>query len=236
MTDIFQRLAAPFDTATISWRVGSTNKRAWEKDQSKPRRAQALPYLDARDVMRRLDEVVTPPCWQTENIPMPNGTTCCSLSINVTGDIDNPRWVTKSDGAGATGDTNKEAEREMAEKGAYSDALKRAGVLWGIGRYLYDFEAPWVPVNELWQIEKSELPKLRAALERNGQPAKSAYQAKKDGEWKEMIAALNAAIQTGCVAEFLIDPHTSKTVSQWPDKWLTAWNEKCDQARERAAA
>jgi hypothetical protein len=46
-------------------------------------------------------------------------------------------WVRKSDGAGET--------QVEGEKGAISDALKRAAVKWGIGRYLYDLDSPWVP-------------------------------------------------------------------------------------------
>src|SRR5690606_35602811 len=61
-----------------------------------------------------------------------NGRTICKLGINVDG-----AWVWKSDGAG---DTQVEAE-----KGGISDAFKRAAVKWGIGRYLYDLDAPWVP-------------------------------------------------------------------------------------------
>ena len=47
-------------------------------------------------------------------------------------------WIWRSDGAG---DTNFEAD-----KGALSDSLKRAGVSWGIGRYLYDLKNTYVPV------------------------------------------------------------------------------------------
>jgi len=82
-----------------------------------------LVYIDARDVMNRLDEVFDIDGWQThyENL---GGRMICKLSCRI-GD----KWVTKSDGAG---DTDIEGD-----KGGISDALKRAGVLWGIGRYLY---------------------------------------------------------------------------------------------------
>ena len=46
----------------------------------------------------------------------------------------------KADGAGQT-------DME-AEKGALSDALKRAAVRWGIGRYLYDLKAPWIVLEQ----------------------------------------------------------------------------------------
>jgi hypothetical protein len=73
--------------------------------------------------MNRLDEVFDVGGWQAhyEHI---GGRMICKLSCLING-----KWVTKSDGAG---DTNIEGD-----KGGISDALKRAGVLWGIGRYLY---------------------------------------------------------------------------------------------------
>jgi hypothetical protein len=45
-------------------------------------------------------------------------------------------WIWKADGAGPS-------DME-ADKGALSDAFKRAAVRFGIGRYLYDIKAPWV--------------------------------------------------------------------------------------------
>ena len=55
-SDDFRRLTAPFDPARVSWRVGSTNK-----DKT---RGMALAYIDARDVMDRLDDVCGPEGWQ----------------------------------------------------------------------------------------------------------------------------------------------------------------------------
>jgi hypothetical protein len=57
--------------------------------------------------------------------------TVCEIGIKC-GD----EWVWKADGAG---DSDIEAE-----KGALSDAFKRAAVRWGIGRYLYKLKSPWV--------------------------------------------------------------------------------------------
>jgi hypothetical protein len=54
----------------------------------------------------------------------------------------------------ATGDaanpkTPKDADaKEMAQKGSYSDAFKRAAVKWGVGRYLYALDAPWVDIEK----------------------------------------------------------------------------------------
>lgn len=116
------KLAEPFDTSLISWRVGATTK-----DKTK---GIALAYIDARDVMQRLDDVCGIENWQCR-YSHANNKTICEVGIKI-GD----EWVWKANGAG---DTQVEAE-----KGAISDAFKRAAVLWGIGRYLYDVQNVWV--------------------------------------------------------------------------------------------
>lgn len=120
---MFERLSAEFPRAAISWRAQSVTA-----DGSK---ALALAYIDARDVMDRLDEVCGPDNWQ-DRYEFHGARTICYLSIRV-----NNEWITKADGAG---DSDVEAE-----KGAISDALKRSAVKWGIGRYLYHIVSPWVP-------------------------------------------------------------------------------------------
>lgn len=143
--DLIETLSAPFDPAKISWRVGSTNK---EKT-----RGMALAYIDARDVMARLDEACGPGGWQCR-YPHAGQKTICEIGVKV-GD----EWVWRADGAG---DTDFEAE-----KGAISDAFKRAAVKWGVGRYLYDVDAPWVAivaVGRSYAIADSELPKLQKLL------------------------------------------------------------------------
>ena len=149
MTDIYKKLAAPFPPDVVSWRVGSMNK-----DKTK---GMALAYIDARDVMSRLDEIVGPANWQA-SYPHANGKTICAIGIKCDGE-----WVWKANGAG---DTDIEAE-----KGAISDAFKRAAVLWGIGRYLYDLPSPWVAVNQYKQIEESEFPRLRKLLSNSAPPS-----------------------------------------------------------------
>jgi hypothetical protein len=116
-------LFAEFPRDAISWRAQSVTK-----DGDK---AMALAYIDARDVMDRLDSVCGASDWQ-DRYEFHGSRTVCYLSIRVDGE-----WITKADGAG---DSDVEAE-----KGAISDALKRAAVKWGIGRYLYALDAPWVP-------------------------------------------------------------------------------------------
>lgn len=128
MTDFFDKLKAEFPRDAVSWRAQSMNKDGTS--------AMALAYIDARDVMNRLDEVCGPGGWQ-DRYEFHGSRTVCYLSINVPVIDDVGEWITKADGAG---DTDVEAE-----KGGISDAFKRAAVKWGIGRYLYDLDAPWVP-------------------------------------------------------------------------------------------
>lgn len=149
-------LRKPFPPDAISWRVGSTNA-----DKSK---GMALAYLDARDVMGRLDAVCGA-LWQAEYVPMPNGTCCCRIGIKV-GD----EWVWRANGAINLTDSSNSDQKEMTEKGSYSDAFKRAAVLWGVGQYLYDLDSPWVaiePMGRSYKIAQHEFTRLRAILAGN---------------------------------------------------------------------
>lgn len=147
LTDTFDRLRRPFPSNAVSWRVGNTD--AKYKQDGEEVRGQPLAYIDARDVMDRLDEVVTPARWQCKYSS--NGsTTICSIGILL-----GTEWIWKEDGAG---DTDMEAE-----KGALSDALKRAAVRWGIGRYLYDIKAPKIVIGvkgKFLKISDADLIKL----------------------------------------------------------------------------
>lgn len=132
MTD---NLAAPFHKQEIHWRAQTLTRDG--------KKALALAYIDARDVMRRLDEVVGPDRWQDSYVETPSGRVICTLSIWI-----GNAWVSKSDGAG---DTAIEGE-----KGGLSDAFKRAGVKWGIGRYLYALGNVWAPC-ETWQGQDGKM-------------------------------------------------------------------------------
>lgn len=150
--EALKALLEPFPPEAVSWRVGSTNKEGT--------RGMALAYIDARDVMERLDAVCGPANWSDyyEVEWFPSDTKkmiiTCQLSVCVDGE-----WVSKSDAA-----DNTDIE---AVKGGHSDAFKRAAVKWGIGRYLYCMDSPWVEI-ENNQIKASELPRLRARLAKPG--------------------------------------------------------------------
>lgn len=125
--EIQYQLAKPFPPNRVHWRVGN-------KSGSK---GMLLAYLDARDVMYRLDTVLGIDGWQSDFEETPSGRVICRLSLRVGPE---GSWVTKADGAGSTG--------FEGEKGGISDALKRAAVNFGIGRYLYHITAPWVELDQ----------------------------------------------------------------------------------------
>jgi hypothetical protein len=140
--EIFDALSEPFPLEYIEWRVGSTSS-----DKSK---GLALCYVDARAVMDRLDAVCGPAGWQCNYSHQTPAVVICNLGILIGDD-----WVWKADGAGAT-----DVE---GEKGMLSDALKRAAVRWGVGRYLYDLKSPWVelePAGRSVRIKDSERKRL----------------------------------------------------------------------------
>lgn len=118
--EIQARLKEPFDPRVIHWRVGATSQ-----DKAT---GIALAYVNARDVMKRLDDVMGLN-WQCR-YPFEG---CCEIGLLIDG-----VWVWRSNGAGET-----DIE---GEKGRYSDAFKRAAVMWGIGRYLYYLPSAWVPI------------------------------------------------------------------------------------------
>jgi hypothetical protein len=148
--ELFTALCEPFPIEEISWRVGPTNeKRAKPGDAV---RGQPLCYVDARTVMDRIDSVCSVDGWQCTYTPGVGASIVCNIGIRIAGD-----WIWKADGAGAT-------DME-ADKGALSDAFKRAAVRWGVGRYLYEVKAPWLDLDERKNIREADHAKLRTLHE-----------------------------------------------------------------------
>lgn len=119
-----KKLQEPFDIEKIKQRVGTVKT---DKTQ-----AMVLNYIDSRDVMDRLDEVIGSENWQDEFYEVKNNL-FCKIGIKL-GD----EWVWK-------GDVGTESNTETV-KGESSDAFKRAAVKWGIGRFLYDIPSAWLNV------------------------------------------------------------------------------------------
>lgn len=199
-------LRKPFPPDRISWRVGSTTK-----DKTK---GMALAYIDARDVQDRLDEICGVEGWQCRYVPMHDKKTVCEIGISIyrqqNGNTLGPpqpgfsEWIWKSDGAG---DSDIEAE-----KGALSDAFKRAAVRWGVGRYLYDIESPWVelePAGNSYKIAAKEYKRLEALLAGTKPPAMSR---------DEKGAALDKARNWAKEAIREIHSMSGDALEMWPNK------------------
>ena len=118
-------LKEPFLPEEIEWRVQQQGLR---KDGTPY--AMVLAYVQNRAIMDRLDAVMTPFGWQNEFVELSDGSMYCRIGLRIGDD-----WIWKGDGAGKT---NIEAT-----KGGFSDAMKRAGYQWGIGRYLYNLDTGW---------------------------------------------------------------------------------------------
>lgn len=143
------QLLLPFPCKDIQWRISHTTK-----DKSK---GFAIPYVDKRAIQNLLDTVVGYDNWKDEMVTAVGQTVkeaahICKISIYFPERND---WVTKSDGAGSTD--------YQPVKGGLSDAFKRAASMWGISRYLYDFEGVWVSIDSKKMILQSEYAKLDVA-------------------------------------------------------------------------
>src|SRR3546814_3232184 len=78
----YTALSKPFPPSAVSWRSQSLTK-----DGTK---ALALAYIDARNVMRRLDDVCGPAGWQDSYAEPGKGRMICTISI-LCGD----QWISK---------------------------------------------------------------------------------------------------------------------------------------------
>lgn len=125
-TELRAALCEPFPAEAIGWKAQSV----------KNNRALAVAYIDARDVMRRLDDVLGPLNWTDDYTALADGSIMCRLSVRLPGGD----WVTKCDVGGAS-DQPDAGDRLKA---AFSDALKRAAVKLGVGRYIYEMPHSWV--------------------------------------------------------------------------------------------
>lgn len=99
-----------------------------------------LLYKDARVDMQILDEEVGPGNWQCDYKTI-NGVLYCGIGIAVK-ENGNTNWVWKWD----CGIESKADDDGNEKKGEASDAFKRAGFKWGIGRELYTTPFIWAKV------------------------------------------------------------------------------------------
>jgi hypothetical protein len=135
LEELAPQLSALFSPFDVKWRP-----------QGRPRTYQqrttvrVVAYIDARNVMDRLDAVAGPSNWSDDYTPIvlakETGIKC---TLTVCG-------VSKT-GIGETSAGDDNSKVSSAKAGA-SDALKRAAVKFGIGRYLYGLGTFYVGYDE----------------------------------------------------------------------------------------
>jgi hypothetical protein len=141
---IARALATPFDPSDVEWRPSGK--------AGPNQRVSLVAYVDARTVQDRLDEVVGVGGWSFDWSPVVvagNEVQAAKGTLTILG-------VSKSDIGTAS---NWEAS-----KGAVSDALKRAGVQFGLGRYLYALPAVWVTLDSDGKVPDETLAQIRKRL------------------------------------------------------------------------
>jgi hypothetical protein len=225
---MFKELARPFPVEIVSWRVGST-----KADKTA---GLALAYIDARDVMERLDAVCGPENWQCV-YPHAGAKTVCSIGIKC-----GEEWIWKADGAG---DSDVEAE-----KGALSDAFKRAAVKWGIGRYLYDVKNSWVeiePMGRSFRIKDNQYKKLEALLRgtpmpesAKEHPAKQMPKAEAKPEYSKISAGIRQITETGTDEDLTAWYRSHVKIIEamdagWTEKLMAEFTEARASIRAKAA-
>ncbi len=159
---ITDALSAPFNIKEVKFKPQSV----------KGNRALALAYIDCRVIQDRLDAVLGVENWQDEYELLTDGSVLCKLQLKI-----GERWITKMD-VGSPSDQPDGGDRLKA---AFSDALKRAAVKFGIGRYLYRLPAQWAdydPVKKQFtqppQLPGFALPKIKVTTPSQQKQAESA--------------------------------------------------------------
>jgi hypothetical protein len=169
---ITRALSAPFDDTEVKFKPQAV----------KGNRALALAYVDVRAIMDRLDNVLGVENWQDRYQLLPDNSVMCRLRLRI-GD----RWITKTD----VGGPSEQPDGGDRLKAAFSDALKRAAVKFGIGRYLYRLPQQWADYDPQkrqfsapprlpdWAVARAAKPAPRPAREHRPEPAARASAEKK---------------------------------------------------------
>lgn len=130
------------NSSEIECRIGTINDKG----------CSLLLYKDARVDMRLLDETFGSMNWMRSH-DIIDGNLYCTISI---WDKDKSQWVSRQD-VGTESFTEK-------EKGQASDAFKRAGFNWGIGRELYTAPFIWIPLDKTEMETRNGKPTTRTSF------------------------------------------------------------------------
>jgi hypothetical protein len=218
-------LAAPFDPREVEWKPQAVNGN----------RALAIAYIDARAVMARLDRVVGLAGWQDDYEVLTDGNVICRLRLRLAGE-----WITKAD-VGGESDQKDEGDRRKA---SFSDALKRAAVKWGVGRYLYSLAGVWCDYDPQKKRFVSTPALPASALPARAAPARPAAGNGHKGppttgaDLADRLAAWEKTLVTGgmCAAGDLLSHVRNAGVSVGRGSDLVSWDAPAAAAGWQAAA
>ena len=146
--EIEQGLQMPFPGSHIKWRLQTT-----PKDAKEPQ-GLAVAYLDPRDIHQRFDDMCGGGSWSFDWQPI----------IVEGGKVLAAKGIISIAGISKADVGTSKASEEEATKSAVTDALKRAAVLWGVGRHIYRMQAQWVACvmkRNKWEIDPKEKERLR---------------------------------------------------------------------------
>jgi len=215
LAEILKELARPFPVEAIQWKPGVLSQ-----DRS---RALALPYVDSREYMERLDKVC--PDWQDsyEVTVLPDRIlVICRLTVG---------GITRTgDGEALLADARGEVD-ENALTSASAQAFKRACAKFGLGRHLYSIPKVWVEYNNGFTQEALEI--LRNAV--TGETPDTPDAKESHGQNSQNGAASRSE---DIVVKF--GKHSGKTLRQIAEedpeylRWLAA-NWEWQQGRHAAA-
>lgn len=174
----FALLAEPFPPDEVEFKPQAVSKSG--------DRALAVAYVDARAVEGRLDQVLGPENWQDryeviwDQANKVLGVKCSLWVRDPNASTAGEKgWIVKED-VGSPSDQPDPSDRLKA---AFSDALKRAAVKFGVARYLYRLEMGWHAFDGAKKqfVKKPELPAWAAP-----RPRKKTISAEQQGELEEM--------------------------------------------------
>lgn len=133
---ILNQLKEVFPINKLKWRIISV----FEKE-GRGLSGIVAPYIDSRELMNRLDNVLGGKWACNYNLINCNGLLAVECTISIT---TNEGIISRSDIADV--DVNSSFGSSSILKSGYSNSFKRAAVAWGLGRYLYSLDNYFVPI------------------------------------------------------------------------------------------
>jgi hypothetical protein len=146
---LLAELEVPFAPQQVQWRVTNTS--------NDKKRGQIMPYADPRAYTDRLNALFSPQGWtRTYTVETLNNITRLKKGENViTGKVLVTCTVTIIGLWSHSGTGEEWADGDFGLTSADAQAFKRACSCFGLGRYFYDFNPPWVDLDQNRQPTKT---------------------------------------------------------------------------------